>query len=124
MDLRSGSSGFLCKLAPEDSGTAYHVAVSFMDAEHPSGVLFTSFVGPGRRSFSVLVPGDSPTELLAASSEALCRRAIGHVVRDRLYDKTRDGDHVLDFGAVPWGGELKQVGTGTRTVKQHGRPRL
>lgn len=123
MDIGSGSSGFLCKLACENSGIAYHVAVCFMDAERPPKVLFTSFVGPGRRSFSVLVPGDSPTGLLTASSEALCRRAIGHVVRDKLYAKTLDGDYVLDLGAAPWVGELKQVGAGIRTVKPHGWPR-
>lgn len=122
MDICS-ASGFLCKLASEDSGIAYHVTVCFLDAERPSEVLFTSFVGPGRRSFSVLVPHDSPTELLTASREALCRRAIGHVIRDRLHDKTREGNYVLDLAAIPWEGELQQVGAKTRMVKSPVSPR-
>ena len=121
MDMRSGSSGFLCTLPGEGKGITYHVAVCFIDAERPTGVLFTSFVGDGRRAFGVLAEPDALQGPLAASGEALCRLAIGQVVRHHLHDKTREGDYVLDLGAVPWDGELRPVGSGVRTGRPHVR---
>ncbi|CAN7733204.1 hypothetical protein D9M68_59900 [compost metagenome] len=121
MDMRSGSSGFLCTLPGEGKGITYHVAVCFIDAERPTGVLFTSFVGVGRRSFGVLAEQGALQGQLAASGEALCRLAIGQVVRDQLHDKAREGDSVLDLAAVPWDGELRPVGAGLRTARPHVR---
>ncbi|QEZ45089.1 hypothetical protein [Cupriavidus oxalaticus] len=121
MDMRSGSSGFLCTLPGEGKGITYHVAVCFIDAQRPTGVLFTSFVGAGRRAFAVLAEADALPDQLAASGEALCRLAIGQVVRDHLHDKAREGDYVLDLGAAPWDGELRPVGSGVRTGRPHVR---
>jgi hypothetical protein len=114
MNNVAASSSFLCTLPGQGKDIAYHVAVSFLDASHPAGVLFTSFVGDGRRSFGVLTDAGSLQGAIASSSEALCRLAIGQAVRDHLYDKAREGDYVLDPDAEPWQGELKPVGAGVR----------
>lgn len=121
MDMRTGSSGFLCTLPGEGKGITYHVAICFIDAERPTGVLFTSFVGVGRRSFGVLTDPAALQGQLATSGEALCRLAIGQVMRDQLHDKAREGDYVLDLDAAPWDGELRTVGAGLRTARPHVR---
>jgi len=90
----------------------FHVTVSFRDNRHPAGVRFTSFVGDGRRSFAVQTGDYDLQEAIARSSEALCRIAIGQVVRDHLYDMASEGDYVPDSEASPWDGELRPVGTG------------
>ncbi len=104
------SSSFLCTLPGEGKGIAYHVAISFAEEGLPTGVRFTSFVGDGRRSFGVLTEAASLQAAVAASAEALCRVAIGQAIRDHLYEKTREGDYVLDPNAVPWEGDLRPVG--------------
>ncbi len=119
MNNVAAPSSFLCTLPGVDKGIAYHVAVSFIDAGLPTGVRFTSFVGDGRRSFGVLTEGALLQGGLASNSEALCRLAIGQAIRDHLYEKTREGDAVLDPDAVPWEGELRPVGAGVAP----GRPR-
>ncbi|PLP99335.1 hypothetical protein [Cupriavidus pauculus] len=115
MNSGAASSNFLCKLPGAGTGIAYHVAVSFVDAGQPSGVNFTSFVGEGRRSFGVSTEPASLQGAFASNSEALCRLAIGQAIRDRLYEKTSEGEAVLDLEAVPWDGELRPVGAGVRT---------
>jgi hypothetical protein len=102
---------FLCTLPASGAGIAYHVAVSFADADHPTGVRFTSFVGAGRRAFGILTDEASLEGGIASSGEALCRLAIGQAIRDHLYEKAKEGDAVLDPNATPWDGELKPVGT-------------
>lgn len=89
MNNAAASSGFLCTLPGEGKGIAYHVAVCLAGAGHPTGVRFTSFVGDGRRSFEVLTEAASLPGALASSCEALCRLAIGQVVRDHLYENER-----------------------------------
>ncbi len=106
------TSSFLCTLPGAGKGIAYHVAVSFVDADHPTGVRFTSFVGNGRRSFWVLTTTASLQGALASNCEALCRVAIGQAIREHLYENSREGDHVLDQDAAPWEGELRAVGAG------------
>lgn len=106
------SSSFLCTLPGAGKGIAYHVAASFAAAGQPTGVRFASFVGDCRRSFGVMVGADSPPDAIPQNSEALCRLAIGQAIRDHLYEKTREGDSVLDLNALPWQGELKVVGGG------------
>lgn len=110
MSSVAASSSFLCTLPGVDKGIAYHVAVTF-DAAHPTGIRFTSFVGEGRRSFEILTEAASLQGAIASSCEALCRLAIGQAIRDHLYEKTREGDHVLDPDAASWDGELRPVGT-------------
>ncbi|CAG2137316.1 hypothetical protein D3C87_1086490 [compost metagenome] len=113
---------FLCTLAADVEHLAYHVAVSFRDGNHPTGVQFTSFVGTGRRSFAVRSPDSDLQPATDQTSERLCRIAIGQVLRDQLYHKTADGDHVLDLDALPWEGELKPVGAGNmarRPARRH-----
>lgn len=105
-------SSFLCTLAADGKDLAYHVAVSFRDGSHPVAVQFTSFVGTGRRSFAVRSAEGGAPSAIDQTGEELCRIAIGQVVRDHLYDKAADGDHVLDPAASPWQGELKPVGAG------------
>lgn len=112
MNNLAAPSSFLCTLPGAGKGIAYHVAVSFVDAGHPTGVQFTSFVGDGRRSFRVLTEAASLQGAIASSSEALCRLAIGQAIRDHLYEKSREGDSVLDPDTVPWEGELRPVGAG------------
>jgi len=112
MQSAAAPSSFLCTLPANGGGLAYHVTVSFRDDRHPASVRFTSFVGEGRRSFAVLTGDGDLQGAIAQSSEALCRVAIGQVVRDHLYDKASQGDSVLDPEASPWEGELKPVGTG------------
>ena len=119
MNSFAASSSFLCTLPGAGKGIAYHVAVSFVDAGLPTGVRFTSFVGDGRRSFGVLTEAASLQGAIASSCEALCRLAIGQAIRDHLYEKSREGDAVLDPYAVPWEGELRPVGAGVAP----GRPR-
>lgn len=109
---------FLCKLPNAGGSLAYHVAVSFADAAHPTGIRFTSFVGAGRRSFGILTNEASFERGMASSSEALCRLAIGQAIRDHLYEKAQEGDAILDPDAVPWDGELKPVGTGPTRTRQ------
>ncbi|MGO4327382.1 hypothetical protein AB4Z48_04540 [Cupriavidus sp. 2TAF22] len=105
-------SNFLCTLPGQGKGIAYHVAVSFVDASRPNGVRFTSFVGEGRRSFGVQASEETALAgTVADNSEALCRLAIGQVIRDNLYDKAGEGDYVLDLQAQPWEGELRPVGS-------------
>ncbi|MDF3836124.1 hypothetical protein P3W85_24690 [Cupriavidus basilensis] len=111
MNKVAAPSNFLCTLPGQGKGIAYHVAVSFLDSSHPSGVRFTSFVGDGRRSFGVQAGAVVLTGEFADSCEALCRLAIGQAIRDHLYDKAGEGDFVLDLGAVPWEGELRPVGS-------------
>ena len=112
MSSIAAASSFLCTLPGAGKGIAYHLAVSFLEAGHPTAVRFTSFVGEGRRSFEVLITGDSLQEALASNCEALCRVAIGQAIRDHLYEKTKEGEHQLDRDAVPWDGELRPVGGG------------
>lgn len=111
MSSGGASSSFLCTLPGVDKGIAYHVAVTFVDMAHPTGVTFTSFVGEGRRSFEILTEAASLQGVIVSSCEALCRLAIGQAIRDHLYEKTREGDHVLDPDAPSWEGELRPVGT-------------
>ncbi|QYY29534.1 MULTISPECIES: hypothetical protein [Cupriavidus] len=121
MSSVDASSSFLCTLPGVDKGIAYHVAVLFVDAAHPKGVRFTSFVGGGRRSFEVLTEVASLQGAIASSCEGLCRLAIGQAIRDHLYEKTREGDYLLDPDAAPWEGELRPVGVGAtpRRPRQH-----
>ncbi|ODV41723.1 hypothetical protein AWV79_33380 [Cupriavidus sp. UYMMa02A] len=112
MHCATSPSSFLCTLIADGKGLAYHVSVSFRDTNHPAAVQFTSFVGTGRRSFLVRIADGNLTSLGDQSSEALCRIAIGQVVRDAIYDKAIEGDHLIDLGALPWDGELRPVGTG------------
>jgi len=111
MNTVAATSSFLCTLPGSGKGIAYHVAVSF-DANQPTGVRFTSFVGDGRRSFAVMAEAGALEGVNLASNEVLCRMAIAQAIRDQLYEKTREGDYVLDLNAVPWDGELKPVGAG------------
>ncbi|MGO4814144.1 hypothetical protein AB4156_31980 [Cupriavidus sp. 2MCAB6] len=104
-------SNFLCTLPGQGKGIAYHVAVSFLDSSHPTGVRFTSFVGDGRRSFGVQAREAALAGTAVDSFEALCRLAIGQAIRDNLYDKAGEGDFVLDLDAEPWEGELRPVGS-------------
>jgi hypothetical protein len=106
------SSSFLCTLPGTGKGIAYHVAACFAAAGHPTGVRFASFVGDGRRSFGVMVAADLSPETIPQDCEILCRLAIGQAIRDQLYEKTREGDAVLDLHAAPWDGELRPVGGG------------
>ncbi|WER48722.1 hypothetical protein CupriaWKF_28600 [Cupriavidus sp. WKF15] len=106
------SSSFLCTLPGAGKGIAYHVAACFASAGHPTGVRFASFVGDGRRSFGVMVAADSSPDAIPQNCETLCRLAIGQAIRDHLYEKTREGESVLDLQAVPWEGELRPVGGG------------
>lgn len=115
------NTSFLCTLPGAGKGITYHVAVSFVDVGRPMGVRFTSFVGDGRRSFGVLTEAASLPDEIASSSETLCRLAIGQAIRDHLYEKSREGDYLLDPDALPWDGELRPVGAGARVAP--GRPR-
>jgi len=112
MQSAAAASSFLCTLPTDGKALAYHVTVSFGANRHPASVQFTSFVGEGRRSFAVQTADCDLEGAIAESSEALCRIAVGQVVRDHLYDKAREGDYVLDLAASPWEGELRPVGAG------------
>jgi len=112
MNKVAESSSFLCTLPGAGKGIAYHVATCFAAAGHPTGVRFASFVGDGRRSFGVMVASGLSPDTIPQNSETLCRLAIGQAVRDHLYEKTREGDSVLDLHAAPWDGELRPVGGG------------
>lgn len=112
MNKVAESSSFLCTLPGAGKGIAYHVATSFATVGHPTGVRFASFVGDGRRSFGVMVAADLSPDAIPQSSETLCRLAIGQAIRDHLYEKTREGDSVLDLDAELWDGELRPVGGG------------
>lgn len=112
MHSATSPSSFLCTLIADGKGLAYHVSVSYRDSTHAEGVQFTSFVGAGRRSFTVRGANGNLQLAIDQTSEVLCRIAIGQVVRDRLYDKATEGEHLLDPEALPWEGELRPVRTG------------
>ncbi|CAG9178041.1 hypothetical protein CURE108131_05130 [Cupriavidus respiraculi] len=110
MTQRCVDSSFLCTLPGAGKGIAYHVTVGFIDADHPRTVRFTSFVGDGRRSFSVRANEADLPSVAAMGVEPLCRVAIGQVIRDNLYAKATQGDFELDVRAELWQGELRPVG--------------
>ncbi|WP_083384286.1 MULTISPECIES: hypothetical protein [Cupriavidus] len=112
MHSASSPSSFLCTLIADGKGLAYHVSVSYRDSTHAEGIQFTSFVGAGRRSFTVRGANSNQQPAIDQTSEVLCRIAIGQVMRDRLFDKANEGEHLLDPEALPWEGELRPVGTG------------
>ncbi|MFC0130673.1 hypothetical protein [Ralstonia solanacearum] len=107
----SCKTSFLCTLPGTSRGMAYSITVGFIDPEHPNCVQFTSFVGEGRRSFRVLASESDVPSTAACGVETFCRLAIGQVIRDSLYAKTVEGDHVLDMCAQPWEGELRPTGS-------------
>ncbi|PLQ00334.1 hypothetical protein [Cupriavidus pauculus] len=121
MHSASSPSSFLCTLVADGKGLAYHVSVSYRDTTHGAGIQFTSFVGAGRRSFTVRSVEGNLQSAINQTSELLCRIAIGQVVRDHLYDKAAEGDHLLDADALPWDGELRPVGGGNsaKPPRQH-----
>lgn len=112
MHNATSPSSFLCTLSADGKGLPYHVSVSFRDSAHAAGIQFTSFVGTGRRSFTVRSVDSNLQSAIDQTSEVLCRIAIGQVVRDHLYDKATEGEHLLDADALPWEGELRPVGIG------------
>ncbi|QOK90725.1 hypothetical protein HF908_04000 [Ralstonia pseudosolanacearum] len=116
----SDKTSFLCTLPGAARGLAYSITVGFIDPEHPNCVHFTSFVGEGRRSFRVLASESDVPSAATCSIEILCRMAIGQVIRDSLYAKTVEGDHVLDMRAQPWEGELRPAGS--RSASRSPRP--
>ena len=107
----SDKMSFLCTLPGAEKGMAYSITVGFIDAEHPNCVQFTSFVGEGRRSFRVSTSESDVPSAATCSIEILCRMAIGQVIRDSLFAKTVEGDHVLDMRVQPWEGELRPAGS-------------
>lgn len=111
MHSATSPSSFLCTLIADGKGLAYHVSVSVRDSSHAAGIQFTSFVGTGRRSFTVRGVATDLQSAVDQPAEVLCRIAIGQVVRDHLYDRATEGEHVLDPEALPWEGELRPVGT-------------
>jgi hypothetical protein len=119
MTQSAADTSFLCTLPGAGKGIAYHVTVTFTDAEHPGSVRFTSFVGDGRRSFSVRAMPSELSGVVECSSERLCRVAIGQAIRDHLYAKETEGDFVLDGQAEPWRGELKPVGSRSVSRVRH-----
>ncbi len=120
MIYTSDKTSFLCTLPGAARGIAYSITVGFIDPGHPNCVQFTSFVGEGRRSFRVLASESDVSSVAECSIESLCRMAIGQVIRDGLYAKTVEGDHVLDMGAQPWEGELRPAGS--RSAPRSPRP--
>lgn len=112
MHNATSPSSFLCTLFADGKGLAYHVSVSFRDSTHAGGIQFTSFFGTGRRSFTVRSTDSNLPSATDQTSEVLCRIAIGQVVRDHLYEKATEGEHLLDPDALPLEGELRPVGTG------------
>lgn len=116
----SNKTSFLCTLPGAARGIAYSITVGFIDPEHPNCVQFTSFVGEGRRSFRVLASGSDVPSAATRSVETFCRLAIGQVLRDGLYAKTVEGDHILDMCAQPWEGELRPAGS--RSAQRPLRP--
>ncbi|AMP40307.1 MULTISPECIES: hypothetical protein [Ralstonia solanacearum species complex] len=107
----SNKTSFLCTLPGAARDIVYSITVGFVDPEHPNCVQFTSFVGEGRRSFRVLASESDLPSAALCSVETFCRLAIGQAIRDSLYAKTAEGDHVLDMCAQPWQGELRPVGS-------------
>ncbi|MCO5399209.1 hypothetical protein [Ralstonia soli] len=111
MTHASDKTSFLCTLPGAIKGMAYSITVGFIRDGQPNCVQFTSFVGEGRRSFRVLASAPDVRSTAARSVEALCRLAIGQVIRDSLHAKTAQGDHTLDMGVLPWEGELRPAGS-------------
>ncbi|MEE2976604.1 MAG: hypothetical protein VYB88_03945 [Pseudomonadota bacterium] len=122
MTSASDNTSFLCTLPGAAKGMAYSVTVGFVCDGQPNCVQFTSFVGDGRRSFRVLAQASDLASAAAGSVEALCRLAIGQVMRDSLYAKTEQGDHTLDMRVQPWDGDLRPAGS--RGVQRPLRPHL
>ncbi|CAJ0813693.1 hypothetical protein LMG18101_02000 [Ralstonia flaminis] len=111
MTHTSDKTSFLCTLPGAAKGMAYSITVGFIETGHPNCVQFTSFVGEGRRSFRVLASASDMPFAATRSVESFCRLAIGQVIRDSLYAKTVEGDHILDMCAQPWEGELRIAGS-------------
>ncbi|MGO4307392.1 hypothetical protein [Cupriavidus sp. RAF12] len=115
MEASRSSPTFICDLPGPSGNIAYHLAV-LLDDTRPTKVIFTSFVGAGRRSFEVQASDVTlPLEPGAGNYEAICRIAIGQVIRDNLHDKLGVGNFVLDPSSERWTGELKAVGKHVRT---------
>lgn len=108
----AAATGFICTFPVSQGGITYHIVVGFHDADQcrPADIRFTSFVGAGRRAFTVRADEDQLRDAVFDSPEALCRLAIGQVMRDQLYDRACQGDCVLDWAVLPWGGALTPVG--------------
>ncbi|KAA0178729.1 hypothetical protein KZ686_05820 [Cupriavidus cauae] len=122
----SEAVSYLCTLPWAGTSLAYHVSVNFAGSGECDCVRFTSFVGVGRRSFTIRADADADTVAargtLTRDGEALCRLAIGQALRDALHDKTLAGDHLLDALAAPWQGELRPVRS--RDASRPARSRL
>ncbi|MCG5262577.1 hypothetical protein EM868_15545 [Cupriavidus gilardii] len=118
----SEAVSYLCTLPWAGSSLAYHVSVNFAGSGECDCVRFTSFVGVGRRSFSIRADAAADLRALTRDGEALCRMAIGQALRDALHDKTVVGDHLLDVLAAPWQGELRPVRS--RDASRPARSRL
>lgn len=122
MTVASDNTSFLCTLPGAAKGMAYSITVGFICDGQPNCVQFTSFVGDGRRSFRVVANTSELASVATGSVEALCRLAIGQVIRDSLHEKTAQGDHALDMGVQPWLGDLRPAGS--RGVQRPLRPHL
>lgn len=107
----SDRTSFLCTLPGAEKGLAYSITVGFCNDGRPNCVQFTSFVGEGRRSFRVLASASDVSSAATPNVETFCRLAVGQVIRDSLYARTVEGDHVLDMCAQPWEGELRLAGS-------------
>jgi len=118
----SEAVSYLCTLPWAGTSLAYHVSVNFAGSGECDCVRFTSFVGVGRRSFTIRANADADLRTLTRDGEALCRLAIGQALRDALHDKTLAGDHLLDALAAPWQGELRPVRS--RDASRPARSRL
>ncbi|WP_422649298.1 DUF1488 domain-containing protein [Cupriavidus sp. H18C1] len=118
----SEAVSYLCTLPWAGTSLAYHVSVNFAGSGECDCVRFTSFVGVGRRSFTIRADADTELGTLTRDGEALCRLAIGQALRDALHDKTLAGDHLLDALAAPWQGELRPVRS--RDASRPARSRL
>jgi hypothetical protein len=110
MTHASGKTSFLCTLPGAAKSMAYSITVGFIRDGEPNCVQFTSFVGEGRRSFRLLASAPDLAAAARGSIEALCRLAIGQVIRDSLHAKTAQGDHTLDMRVQPWEGDLRPAG--------------
>ncbi|ESJ25952.1 MULTISPECIES: hypothetical protein [Cupriavidus] len=118
----SEAVSYLCTLPWAGTSLAYHVSVNFAGSGECDCVRFTSFVGVGRRSFTIRAGAGADLRTLTRDGEALCRLAIGQALRDALHDKTLAGDHLLDALAAPWQGELRPVRS--RDASRPARSRL
>ncbi|UXC35591.1 hypothetical protein K6V71_19520 [Cupriavidus gilardii] len=118
----SEAVSYLCTLPWAGTSLAYHVSVNFAGSGECDCVRFTSFVGVGRRSFTIRAGAGADVHTLTRDGEALCRMAIGQALRDALHDKTLAGDHLLDALAAPWQGELRPVRS--RDASRPARSRL